>query len=427
MKTTPLHSWHVHQGANMGEFGGYEMPLWYPSGAKAEHLAVIQAAGLFDTSHMAVLTIHGKDALTLLQRCFTKNLACCIGKNKTPLATGRSVYGLFLNEQGEVIDDAIVYHFTATDYMLVVNAAMGGQIAEHLNSYIRTGEEVRINNLEDKIGKIDVQGPAAGNIMAALVDNPEALFEKFIYFSFKGSFNENNLPVEQQQLISDIPVMISRTGYTGEFGFELFVKAEYTEKLWNLIIETGKEKGLIACGLAARDSLRSGAGLPLSHQDIGDWPFINNPWLFTMPRSEDQKTFSKEFVGRAALEITDQSFWTLPFAGYDLRKIQINDTSAVIDAEGNPIGTVLTCTSDMAIGRIDGKIISIATSKEDGKPPDFKAKGLCCGFVKINSYLDDGEIVFLTDGKRKLKVEIRNDIRPDRTARKPVKTMVTEL
>ena len=132
MKITRLHGWHVDHNANMATFGGYEMPLWYPSGAKAEHLAVLTAAGLFDTSHMAVLTLHGSSARTLLQRCLSKDLERCIGPQKTPLIPGRCVYGVFLDPAAGVIDDAIVYQCSETDYMIVVNASMGGPIAAHL-------------------------------------------------------------------------------------------------------------------------------------------------------------------------------------------------------------------------------------------------------------------------------------------------------
>ena len=186
MKTTPLHSWHCSQGANMGEFGSYEMPLWYPTGAKAEHLAVINNAGLFDTSHMAVLTINGKDGRTLIQRCFTKDIDACIGKKKTPLVAGRCVYGIFLNQEGGVIDDAIVYQFTDNDYMLVVNAAMGKTIQAHLASHVHPDEQVNIHDLTDQVGKMDIQGPASGRILAKIIKDPAALFDKMIYFSFKG-------------------------------------------------------------------------------------------------------------------------------------------------------------------------------------------------------------------------------------------------
>ena len=108
IKTTLLHDWHMENGANMAAFGAYDMPLWYPTGVKGEHLAVINSAGLFDTSHMAVVTVQGAEARSLLQNCFSKDLEQCLGLKKTALVKGRSVYGLFLTPQGHVQDDSIV-------------------------------------------------------------------------------------------------------------------------------------------------------------------------------------------------------------------------------------------------------------------------------------------------------------------------------
>jgi aminomethyltransferase len=113
VKKTRLHGWHVNHGANMAIFGSYDMPLWYPSGAKEEHLVVLTRAGIFDTSHMGVVTVKGSGAQDLLQVCFSKNLAACIGKDQKPLTSGKRVYGVFLNEAGEVIDDAIVFQIDA--------------------------------------------------------------------------------------------------------------------------------------------------------------------------------------------------------------------------------------------------------------------------------------------------------------------------
>ena len=126
VKKTRLHGWHVNHGANMAIFGAYDMPLWYPSGAKEEHLVVLTRAGIFDTSHMSVVTVKGSGARDLLQVCFSKNLAACVGKDQKPLTPGRSVYGVFLNEAGEVIDDAIVFQIDDALFMVVVNAGMGG-------------------------------------------------------------------------------------------------------------------------------------------------------------------------------------------------------------------------------------------------------------------------------------------------------------
>ena len=126
----------------MACFGGYHMPLWYPAGAKAEHLAVLTAAGLFDTSHMALLSLHGPGARTLLQRCCCRDLERCLGKARGPLVPGRSVYTMFLDERGFVIDDAIVSQCADADYTVVVNASMGAAVAAHLAAHNREGARI---------------------------------------------------------------------------------------------------------------------------------------------------------------------------------------------------------------------------------------------------------------------------------------------
>ena len=424
MKTTPLHGWHVGHSANMAAFGGYEMPLWYPAGAKAEHLAAITGAGLFDTSHMAVLTLHGPAVRALLQRCFSKDLERCIGPKKGPLMPGRGVYGVFLDPAGQVIDDAIVYQCGEADYMLVVNASMGGPIAAHLHQHNPDPTKAVIHDHTDRIGKMDLQGPAAARVLSRVLRDPDQVFDRMVYFSFKGTFAPDLLPGVPVTLLDGTPVLVSRTGYTGEFGFELFVAPEHTAKLWQLLLAAGEPDHLLVCGLAARDSLRAGAGLPLSHQDIGPWLFACNPWLFVLPWNEAGNGFTKEFLGAPALLAAQEAPCTLPYAGFDPRKITISDQSRVTGLDGTPLGTILTCTTDMAIDRVDGTIVSIATPPENGRPRSFTPRGLCCGFVRLDRPLAPGSEVLLTDGKRTLKVEIRDQIRPDRTARKPLAAML---
>lgn len=423
-KTTPLHAWHIEQSANMAAFGGYDMPLWYPAGVKAEHLAVLTGAGLFDTSHMAVLTLHGPKVRDLLQRSFSKDLERCIGPKKGPLLPGRCVYGVFLDTQAGVIDDAIVYQCTGQDYMIVVNASMGGPIAAHLRQEQDGQPGAVINDHTDKVGKMDLQGPAAARILGRILKDPATVFERMVYFSFKGSFNPQLLPAEPVPLLDGTPLLVSRTGYTGEFGFELFIAPEHIDKLWNLLLAAGEPEGILSCGLAARDSLRAGAGLPLSHQDIGPWLFACNPWLFVLPWDEQGAAFTKEFTGASALLAATNPPCTLAYAGFDPRKITISDQSRVTDLEGKPLGTILTCTTDMAIDRVNSTIVSVATPVETGRPETFTPRGLCCGLVRVDRMLAVGTEVFLTDGKRKLKVEIRDQIRPDRTARKPMHSML---
>ncbi len=419
IKKTPLHNWHVENGASMAEFGGYEMPLWYSS-SKNEHISVVTNAGLFDTSHMAVLTVSGKDARDLLQLCFTKDLDSCIGRDKSPIVEGRCVYGAFLNEKGGVIDDSIVYKLAENSFMLVVNAGMGAAIAGHLESH-RDGRDVAIADLTDLVGKIDIQGPLSAKILSGLLSDPKSAFERMLYFSFKGHFDPSSPLADQVRLTDGTPVLLSRTGYTGEFGFEIYAVPDRVRALWERIIAEGKGRGLVACGLAARDSLRGGAVLPLSHQDIGPWPYLNHPWSFALPYNEDETGFTKKFIGSDALLNVESPEFTYPFVGFDLRKVSIGDPAVVLDSAGDEIGKVLTCVSDMALGRDGDRIYSMASPD---KPPDLKIKGLSCGFAKVRRAMKEGEAVVLKDKRRRIEARIASDIRPDRTARRPIDKML---
>jgi aminomethyltransferase len=418
LSTTVLHPFHLERNANMAEFGGYDMPLWYPSGTKAEHLAVIGQAGLFDTSHMAVLTVEGSGALALLQHSFTRDLRYCQGKSAGPLTEGRSVYGLFLRSDGTVLDDAIISRSAAERYMIVVNSGMGAVVCNHLRELSES--EVDIVNYTDELGKIDLQGPASAAILQTLLSDPGRVLDDMLYFSFKGDI----LPGGSDSLVLNdgTRVIVSRTGYTGEFGFELFTLKEHAGNLWNKLLDTGESFGLLPCGLAARDSLRAGAMLPLSHQDIGNWLFGHTPWSFVLPWDPDRKRWTKSFVGSQQL-LQGRRDYTYGFAGYDPRKIPVGEASEVQDSSGTRIGRILTCTTDMAIGRVEDQIVSIATPTSSGRPESFQARGLSCGFVRVDRPCEPGEQLYLTEGKRKLRIEVRNDIRPDRTARAPMARM----
>ena len=175
--------------------------------------------------------------------------------------------------------------------------------------------------------------------------------------------------------------------------------------LWKQLLEAGEEYNIIPCGLAARDSLRVGAGLPLSHQDIGDWVFANNPWSFAV--SETVST-----------NIESNKEHTYAYVGFDVRKL--HGGTGTVQLDNKNIGEVLSCVSEVALTRIDGEIISIAS---DSVPRDHKVKGLVAGFFKVNKELSYGQIVNLSDGKRTLKVEVVQNIRPNRTARKAIKNM----
>jgi aminomethyltransferase len=418
MKETPLHRWHVKHGALMREFGGYEMPLWYPAGAKREHLSVLTGAGIFDTSHMSVLSVYGRDAFDLLQWCFTKDLIGIVNTKKIDPANHRKCsYGMFLDEAGRVIDDSIVYSINHYEYLVVVNASMGEKIKSHLETQ-GASLEVNIIDMSDRVGKIDLQGYQSARILAKILIDPEKVFYKLGYFTFRGHFDPSSPHSQEVLTVDRIPLLISRTGYTGEFGFELFVMPEYLERLWNRIIDAGESFGLLPCGLAARDSLRAGAVLPLSPHDIGDWLFARNPWIFALPFTQDKTGFTKDFMGRKAVEDPSGAYYTYPFAGYDLRKVTSHESPAeVVDDSGLVIGKVLSCVTDMGIGRFHDRIYSIASPD---KPEEFIPQGLSCGFIMVSKPLSYGDKVIMRDSKRQITVSIVKTVRPDLTARRPI-------
>jgi len=403
----------------MVTFAGWSLPLWYPAGAVAEHQIAVITAGIFDTSHMSVVTIAGSGSLDLLQLTFTKDLRTCVGRNRAPLQPGKCVYGAFLNERGELIDDAIVYQTGKDDYMAVVNASMGAAITDHLIAHSQ-GADLRIADLTQKVGKMDLQGPISAKILMKVLKNPEVVLQDMAFFSFKGHL-DGGFSGSDLFLADGTSILLSRTGYTGEFGFEIFIDPEQLVRVWEMILHAGEEMRLLPCGLAARDSLRAGACLPLSHQDIGAWPFINHPWPFALPYNGEGTAFTKKFIGDKILAFKEKAEYTYAFVGYDPRKVSASDPGIVLDSRGNEIGVVLTCVTDMAIGRHDGRVCSMASPD---KPETFKPRGLSCGFVRVRSELAAGQEVELKDNRRRIKVTIVNDIRPDRTARRPIREMM---
>ncbi len=399
MLKTVLHAKHCALGATLAPFAGWEMPLWYKAGAIKEHLAVVRAAGVFDTSHMDVLSVSGAGARAFLNCAFTKDIA--------DLAVGRCGYGAFLDAEGDCIDDAIVYPLEADRFGVVVNAGMAETVAAHL-AKLPGAESLAIAPAAPRLAKIDIQGPASVKLVANLLgDAAGALFEKFPYFSFKGDFDLSRSAV---RLADGTPVLLSRTGYTGEVGFELFLPLDKAETVWDRLLADGGAAGVLPCGLAARDSLRTGAVLPLSHQDIGHWQFINHPWPFALPL-DAAGGFTKPFFGRDALRPATEPH-TLPFVGFDPRRVEPEGAKVLV--AGEEAGSVTTIVSDMAIGRIEGAVRSLASP---GVPEGWTPRGLACGFVRVKEKLPAGTQVTLRDARRAITVEIAADIRPARTAR----------
>lgn len=245
LKRTPLFEEHQALGAKIVPFAGYQMPVQYPSGITAEHHAVRRAAGLFDVSHMGELEVRGDRALEFVQRVSTNDAS--------KLEVGQAQYSTLLQEDGTMLDDLLVYRFPE-HYLLVVNGSNRERDLAHIQRH--AGEfEVRVDDRTEDIALLALQGPKAEKILARLTDEDLAGIR---YYRF------------QEGTVDGRPAVISRTGYTGEDGFELYVDADDASALWRRLLETGAGEGLIATGLGSRDSLRLEMGYALYGNDLDE-------------------------------------------------------------------------------------------------------------------------------------------------------------
>lgn len=238
---TPLFDSHVALGARIVEFGGWEMPVQYSNGVLAEHAAVRQRVGMFDVSHMGRIRLTGENAADALDRVVTSN----IGR----LRPGRGRYGLICNESGGILDDVVVMRLGEEEFLMVCNAASWDRITAWLGQQC---EGVAINHERDETSMMAVQGPGAVDALQPLVDLELGDVGRFACRS---------------TTVAGASALISRTGYTGEDGFEVIVPSVEAERVWRILVE---ERGVAPCGLAARDVLRLEAGLMLYGQDMDD-------------------------------------------------------------------------------------------------------------------------------------------------------------
>lgn len=297
MKTqkTVLYESHLKLGAKMTEFAGWMLPLWYSRGQTAEHLAVRTACGLFDICHMGEFKITGRDASAFLDKMLTNRVQA--------MEDGQAMYHFMLNESGGVIDDCILYRWNANEYMLVVNAANIDQDFQWLSAHAKE-KALQIENISAQTAKLDLQGPKAPQLLSKWV--PKDTLAGLRFFRF--------LPEVQ---IDGMPVIVSRTGYTGDIGFELYTDVQNAVRLWDILLEEGKTYGILPCGLAARDSLRIEAGLPLhGHELSPNRIALGHPWEFAF-------SWEKEFIGKKALleaKANGKFSYVLPFVIHGPRK-----------------------------------------------------------------------------------------------------------
>jgi aminomethyltransferase len=240
---TPLYSCHVELGARMVPFAGYEMPVQY-TGVLEETRAVRESCGLFDVSHMGQFSLKGTGALSALERLVTNDVQ--------KMGRGQAQYNMLCNEAGGVIDDLVVYRRSETEIFLCVNASNRHEDFAWVREHLGTGSD--FVDQSDATALLALQGPKSEEILQPLCPKVPLNLLKY-YWATEGKFAE-------------FPCYFSRTGYTGEDGFELYVANEHAAAVWQRLLEVGRKHGLIPCGLGARDSLRLEMGYPLHGHEL---------------------------------------------------------------------------------------------------------------------------------------------------------------
>ena len=299
---TPLFERHRALGGKLVPFGGWEMPVQY-SGLTEEHVAVRTAAGLFDVSHMGEIRVRGPRALEVVQRLTTNDASTLI--------EGRIQYSAFLTENGTFVDDLLTYKIADDDYLLVVNAANTPKdVAWAKRAAVDGGS---VENESGKWAQIALQGPRSAEILQPLVDVELAPIG---YYHFRHG------------KVVGVPSIVSRTGYTGEYGFEVYCPPEAAVEIWDAILASGKPHGLIPAGLGARDTLRLEAKMALYGNDIDD---TTTPWEADLGWIVKMK--KGDFIGRAVLERQKA-------AGISKKLVGFQVTGRGIARHGHPVKTL---------------------------------------------------------------------------------------
>ena len=317
IRKTALNATHRRMGAKMVDFNGWDMPVEYPSagGLMKEHLAVRGGVGLFDVSHMGDIRIHGPEALKAVQH-ITMNDA-------SKLNAGQAQYSAMLYPQGTFVDDVIVHKFADDDYLLVINAGTREKDVNWVKDNT-TQFKITVEDLSDQFTQIAVQGPKGVDTLQKLTD-VDLSQVKFYWFT-RGTVAG----------LKDI--LIARTGYTAEDGFEIYIPSDpaTSDRVWNELIEAGKEFGVVPAGLGARNTLRLEGKLPLYGHEISD---TINVWEAGLDRF--LKMDKGDFIGRAALEKAKADGVKRVLVGLETIERGIpRDGYKVLDLNGKEIGYV---------------------------------------------------------------------------------------
>src|SRR5262245_53004502 len=315
LRTTPLHARHRASGARMVSYAGWDIPVGY-SGIANEHLAVRTRAGVFDVSHMGEIEVAGKGALEAVQRISSNDA--------NALKVGQAQYAGLLTPDGTFIDDMLVYRMAPSHFMLVVNAANTAKDFAWISQQVKIAGDAAVVDSSSRYALIAIQGPAAREVLQPLtaVDLSEIRYYWFAYGE-----------------VAAARVTISRTGYTGEDGYEIFVPPNMADRVWQAILESGRSAEVIPCGLGARDALRLDAAMRLYGNDIDDTTTALEAGLgWTIVWNKP------DFIGRESLMQQRTSGIDRTLIGFEMLDRGIARHGYAVMRDGRQVGTVTSGT-----------------------------------------------------------------------------------
>ena len=321
-KKTPLYDVHVASGAKIVEFGGWLMPVQY-AGILEEHRAVREAAGLFDVCHMGEVAVIGPEA--------TQFINCLVTNDISRLAINQAMYSPMCYPNGGVVDDLLIYRRGEEDYLLVINAGNIEKDVAWMEEQAK-GFRLELTNISSDIGEIALQGPKGQEILQTLVT---ADLQEMKYYWFW-----------QNVTVKGIDCLISRTGYTGEDGFELYCSSAQAPALWDILLEAGKPFGLVAAGLGARDTLRFEAALPLYGHEL-------SPEITPLEAGLNfaVKLDKEGFIGKEALVAQKSAGVTRKVIGFEMIGRGIARAGYKCFADGKEIGLVTSGSFAPTLGK----------------------------------------------------------------------------
>ena len=334
----------------MVDFGGWDMPVQYPAGTIEEHLRTRRHAGLFDVSHMGEIDVRGADAIAIVNYL--------VSNDASKLVDGQAQYSALTTPTGTVVDDLLVYRFAGDHLLLVVNAGTTEKDWDWITSH-QKGGAAKLNNVSSDYCQLALQGPDAIGILAKLTDLP---LRDIKYYHF----NEGQ--------VDGVPAIVSRTGYTGEDGFEVYAAADKATQIWNKLLDAGNygsDAGVLPCGLAARNTLRLEAGMALYGHEINEDTTLleaNLGWICKLNKGD--------FIGREALAKQKETGVRRRLIGFEVteRGIARDEQDVVINGE-----------------RV-GKVTS-------GSPAPYLKKNIGMGYVPAESANEGQEIQIDVRGK----------------------------